>query len=156
MLIVDTSFEPILLLRLSGVLTLDDVETLRRESSPWLAAMMKAGRRTMTISDSREVSKVDVAVRKAFGDFSNSQEPAVQANAVVSVVVTDNMLLRAALTAVTWLSPRMRGTRAVSDLQGAAEAIRTSCANVGVPVPTTLDALMRAHGCADRSGDRRG
>lgn len=150
-LIVDTSFEPILLLRMSGVITLDDVETLQRESTPMLQRLTHERRRSMTVSDSREVSKVDVTVRKAFAEFSNSQDPAIQENVLVSIVITDSVILRAALTAVTWLSPRMRSTRAVSDFEGAADAIRRGCANADVPVPATLDALLLAHGKKGRA-----
>jgi hypothetical protein len=105
--------------------------------------MAKEGRRVMTISDCRAVTKVDVAVRSAFGKHSNSQSEAVRKNNLVSIVVVESGVLRAALTAITWLSPQMRSTRAVKNLDDAAEAVRAACATGAVPVPPTLELLLR-------------
>jgi hypothetical protein len=112
--VTDETF-PVICLQTAGRITLADIQRVH----PIYERAYAAGRPLVAINDARHAHH-DAAQRKLWAEWTAQCSQLDQGVTRATIIILDSALLRGALTALNWLSPRALPQVAVAD---AAEAI---------------------------------
>ena len=96
----------------------------------------------VAIVDARGLSKVPADVRHAIGEHRKSRRADAPDIELGVILITDSIVVRGALTALSWVSGEFNSQHAVSDRVAARAAALEAFAASGLTVPETTRAAL--------------
>lgn len=130
-LVLDDRYAPLLVSTFVGKADLESTKwysgvytaTVRREASK--------GRKVISINDASRAERPTADARKGWAEMADRSPVDVQNAVIASYVVLDNPLLRGAVTAIGWMTDKVRGLESFKTVDQAIEAAVARLAKEG-------------------------
>lgn len=140
----DDSRFPFVFVRLLGHLDETQVPVLTKVLDGFLDRGVAEGVSFCALIDGRGVEKIGSIFRRDFSEWDASSSDERAAHAAVRILMVDNVLVRGAVTAMSWFSPRMKTIAAVPDVDSAMSKIRGRCTELGLVFNVEAEQYFRA------------
>ena len=111
---IDMGAFPLVHFRLSGVLDQPDAVAAVDAIQSGIRLSEQQERRFVIVADARAVERTTPMFRAPIGEFARRAEAADFDRLACRIVITQSRVVRGALTAMRWISVKLKGTRAVS------------------------------------------
>lgn len=128
---VEQDHFPLVFVRLGGPLTETAAAVLTMQLHKTLDRALSDDAYVFMVIDARRVSKMGAGFRQTFGEWEASITDELFARIRVRVIVHENPVVRGALTAMAWLSPRIKEIATAKTADGAIAALRQADQSCG-------------------------
>jgi hypothetical protein len=136
-------YYPVIFARFEGETSVEDADAFNDFLRESMSRATENGDDVVALIDSLATTKVSPAVRKSFADLIRSVEKAWYQRMVGVVVLYENVLMRGALTAISWVSPLALDILAARDLNQGRELLLKAYNKAGVEPPAELDRCVK-------------
>jgi hypothetical protein len=134
-MVIDARFPPVIIRSYIGTTT----EKMVRESGAWIGkylSSLRSSAKIVLITDTRAVLTTDPKMRKIAAEEAKKLEPLMRAHEVESIVIINSVMLRCAITAISWLTSL--NLSPAKDPEDAFRLASESLARVGQTLPLGL------------------
>jgi hypothetical protein len=136
--VIDNRYGPLIVASFFGEIDLPLGQWYENRHGRVVLGHAREGRLAYSISDATRSTNPNAEMRRFWADLSDRHAELLQDKTLANAVVVSNPLMRGALTAVGWLSPRLAALQFFSNIDAAVAAGTAALAAAGISAPTPL------------------
>jgi len=131
--VIDDRHAPLIIASFFGEIDLTLGRWYEARNAQVIVGEFRRGRRVVNISDATRSNNPNAEMRKFWAGLTERHAASLQEKIIFSGVVVTNRLMRGALTAVGWLSPKLSTLQIYPSMQAAITASVAALAEAGTP-----------------------